>query len=73
VRLVRNNSLLEQSDGPWASQPKVYQALHPEISFSGHHPVIGSWIIGGVPAGIGIREDTSRITSNGSRFVPHRF
>lgn len=73
VRLMRNGSLLEQSDGPWSSQPKVYQALHPEISFSGQHPVIGSWIIGGEPAGIGIREDESRITSNGSRFVPHRF
>lgn len=73
VRLVRNGSLLEQSDGPWGSQPKVYQALHPEVNFSGQHPVIGSWIIGGAPAGIGIREDESRITANGSRFVPHRF
>jgi glutathionylspermidine synthase len=73
VRLIQNGGLLEQSDGPWNSQPKVYQALHPEVSFSGQHPVIGSWIIGGEPAGIGIREDESRITANSSRFVPHRF
>jgi glutathionylspermidine synthase len=65
--------MIEESEGPWEAQPKVYQALHPEVSFSGHHPVIGSWIIGGEAAGIGIREDESRITSNGSRFVPHRF
>ena len=73
VRLIQNGSLLESSDGPWHAQPKVYQELHPEITFSGNHPVIGSWIIGGEPAGIGIREDTSLITSNTSRFIPHCF
>jgi len=35
------------------------------------HPLIGSWIIGEEAAGIGIREDRSRITGNLSRFVPH--
>ncbi|MFN7563315.1 MAG: glutathionylspermidine synthase family protein [Prosthecobacter sp.] len=73
VRLVQDGRLLESTDGPWDSQPRIYQELHPEVSFNGQHPVIGSWIIGGHPAGIGIREDTSRITSNGSRFVPHYF
>lgn len=73
VRLIQNGSLLESTDGPWHAQPKVYQELHPEVTFSGHHPVIGSWIIGGEPAGIGIREDASLITSNTSRFVPHWF
>lgn len=73
VRVVRDGQLLASTDGPWHSQPKIYQELHPEVVFDGHHPVIGSWIIGGEPAGIGIREDTSLITSNGSRFVPHCF
>ncbi len=36
------------------------QALHPGISFEGNHPVIGSWVIGGEPGGIGIREDLAR-------------
>jgi glutathionylspermidine synthase len=35
--------------------------------------VIGSWIIAGESAGIGIREDDSPITRDTSRFVPHRF
>jgi len=35
--------------------------------------VIGSWIVGEHPAGIGIREDDSPITRNSSRFVPHYF
>jgi len=32
--------------------------------------VIGSWIVDGEPAGMGIRED-GLITSNLARFVPH--
>jgi glutathionylspermidine synthase len=73
VRLVERGSVLHANDGPWGDQPVIYQQLHPEVVFDGQHPVIGSWIIGGEPAGVGIREDRSRITANGSRFVPHRF
>ena len=42
-----------------------------EPAHNGWYPVIGSWVIGGEPAGIGIRETTSRITDNMSHFVPH--
>lgn len=73
VRLVERGSLIEATDGPWSAQPMVYQDLHPEVSFAGNHPVIGSWVIGGEPGGIGIREDKGRVTANGSRFVPHWF
>jgi len=45
--------------------------LKPLPSFEGHHPVIGSWVIGGEPAGIGIRETNGLITGNTSMFVPH--
>jgi glutathionylspermidine synthase len=36
------------------------------------YPVIGSWVIGGEAAGIGIRESTGPITNNLSQFVPHK-
>jgi glutathionylspermidine synthase len=51
----------------------IYQAYAPLPNFQGRHPVIGSWIIGDDPAGIGIREDKTIITGNGSHFVPHYF
>jgi hypothetical protein len=35
-------------------------------------PVIGAWVIGGVPAGIGIRESAGHVTGNTARFVPDR-
>ncbi len=38
-----------------------------------NYSVIGSWVIGDEPAGIGIREDNSPITKNHSRFIPHYF
>jgi glutathionylspermidine synthase len=51
----------------------IYQEYAPLPNFQGKHPVIGSWIIGDEPAGIGIREDKTIISGNGSHFVPHYF
>jgi glutathionylspermidine synthase len=38
----------------------------------GRYPVIGAWVIDGVPAGMGIRESDAPVTGNLARFVPHR-
>jgi glutathionylspermidine synthase len=38
----------------------------------GRCPVIGAWVIDGVPAGMGIRESDAPVTGNLARFVPHR-
>lgn len=53
--------------------PFVYQRYHPLANFGGHHALIGSWMVNGYASGIGIREDSSLITGNLSRFVPHLF
>jgi glutathionylspermidine synthase len=71
IRLVEGMFALGSADGPYARGPRIRQALAPLPDFDGQHPVIGSWIIGEEPAGIGIREDASAITTNASRFVPH--
>jgi glutathionylspermidine synthase len=39
----------------------------------GKTAVLGSWLIDGEPAGMGIRESDGPITNNTSRFVPHLF
>jgi glutathionylspermidine synthase len=49
----------------------VLQALAPLPSFDGNIPMLGSWIIAGKACGLGLREDTTLITRNTSRFVPH--
>jgi glutathionylspermidine synthase len=62
-----------EAPGEYGEEGFIWQAYHALPSFSGNHPVIGSWIVGEEPAGIGIREDATPITRNTSRFVPHYF
>ncbi len=57
--------------GSYGKEGYIYQEHHPLAVFNGWSVVIGSWIIGGRSAGIGLREDRNPITSNVSRFVPH--
>jgi glutathionylspermidine synthase len=61
----------DAEDGPYGAEGHVVQQFAPLPSFDGSYPVIGSWVIAGQPAGMGIREDTSLVTRNTSRFTPH--
>lgn len=71
VRLVRSGRIDAETRGAYGAEGFVRQALAPLPDFGGVYPVVGSWIVGNEPAGIGIREDRSLITSDRSRFVPH--
>lgn len=51
----------------------IFQEYLPLPKFDGMTPIIGSWIVGGRPSGMGIREDVSEVTGNTSRFIPHYF
>ena len=62
-----------EAPGEYGEEGFIWQAYHRLPTFGANHTVIGSWIIGEEPAGIGIREDESPITKNTSRFVPHYF
>lgn len=73
VRLVRYGITQAESTGNYGSGPKVYQGLASLAHEAGNYAVLGSWLIDGEPAGMGIRESTSPITTNTSRFVPHLF
>ena len=68
-----DGAVVEATEGDYGAEGYVYQALAPLPRFGDDFTLIGSWLIDGEPAGMGIREDTSRITRNTSRFVPHYF
>jgi glutathionylspermidine synthase len=51
-----------------AGQALVHQAYTP---LGPHHPVLGTWVIAGRSAGLGIREQDGPVTDTGARFVPH--
>ncbi len=73
VTWVENGVVVEETSGDYGEEGHVYQALAPMADFDGHRPVFGVWVIDHEAAGLGIREDTRRITGNLSRFVPHFF
>lgn len=58
-------------DGPYGEEGAILQALHPLPRINGSYTVLGSWVVGGKPAGLGIREDSTPITRDTSRFLPH--
>lgn len=58
-------------EGDYGAEGHVLQAYAPLPEFDGWTAVIGSWMIRGEAAGIGIREDQGPVTTNRSRFVPH--
>jgi glutathionylspermidine synthase len=60
-----------ETSGCYGKEGYIYQELKKLPNFDGNFPVIGSWVIGGEPAGMGIREASNLITSNTSRFIPH--
>lgn len=60
-----------RTDGPYADGPAVRQAWHPLPVFDGGYPLIGSWVVGDRACGMGLREDSTAITLDTSRFVPH--
>jgi len=72
IELVREGRSLT-TEGRYGSEGFIYQEVKELPAFAGRYPVIGSWIVNGLAAGIGIREDDSPITKNTSRFVPHYF
>lgn len=69
----QNGNVLESSDGEYGEDGYIYQAPATMPCHDGNYPVFGVWMIDGEAAGLGIREDTRRITSNLSRFIPHLF
>jgi glutathionylspermidine synthase len=71
MSITKNSLEIERTDGNYADGKKIYQELFDLPLFAGNYPIIGSWVIGGEPAGMGIRESQTRITNNTSRFIPH--
>lgn len=73
VAWVEGGVALEETGGDYGEEGYVFQSPAALPAFDGHHAICGVWIVDHAPAGLGIREDTRRITGNLSRFVPHFF
>lgn len=71
VALIDDGNIVETAPGAYADQPRVMQDYAPLFCADGQHAVLGSWVVGDRAAGLGIREDSGKITRNLSRFIPH--
>lgn len=71
IRVHTDAGEVSTAPGHTTGQAMIYQQYTPLPTFDGNHPVVGSWIVGGAAAGIGIRESTSLVTDTDARFVPH--
>ncbi|HUK43489.1 MAG TPA: glutathionylspermidine synthase family protein [Candidatus Bathyarchaeia archaeon] len=72
VSLHRRSGELS-NEGEYGQEGYIRQAIAPIPEFEGSFPVLGSWVIDGESAGVGIRESETPISDNFSRFVPHMF
>ncbi|WP_030828660.1 glutathionylspermidine synthase family protein [Streptomyces hygroscopicus] len=52
-------------------EPCCYQELAPLPDFDGNRVVLGTWVVEGEAAGLGIRESAGLVTDEYARFVPH--
>ncbi len=73
ITVVQNFVSTSSKDDGYGEEGYVFQALASIPNIDGKWPVIGSWVIDGESAGMGIRESDGLVTDNGSSFVPHLF
>ncbi|MER7879186.1 glutathionylspermidine synthase family protein [Streptomyces solisilvae] len=52
-------------------EPCCYQELAPLPDFDGNRVVLGTWVVEGESAGLGIRESAGLVTDEYARFIPH--
>ena len=71
IQIVKNGEVREETKGIYGKEGYICQKTFNIPRFDDKTPVIGSWIIGQQPSGMGIREDDSLITGNTSCFIPH--
>lgn len=69
--LVEDGNTLIATGGEYGEEGFIYQALAKAPNFDGNYPILGSWIIGQKAAGMGVRESSTLVTDNFSRFIPH--
>ena len=75
VVILERGEPQEETAGDYGDSPRIVQGFAPlfaaETAAGTVHAVVGSWMVGDRAAGMGMREDTGRITRDLSRFVPH--
>lgn len=70
IRVHAPGITIEQPGG-YGAEGFCYQQWAPLPEFDDNKAVLGSWVVDGHPAGVGIRESDGWVTDYDARFVPH--
>ena len=74
ITLLRDGKEIARGqEQAYGAEGHILQKLIDLKQHDGFFPVIGAWVVGDAAAGMCIREDANRITTNMSNFVPHFF
>lgn len=68
---IETDELAVRIDGDYGEEGCIVQEAAILPRFGDDYALVGSWIADGKACGINVREDTSPVTQNLSRFVPH--
>ncbi|WP_100656427.1 glutathionylspermidine synthase family protein [Alteromonas flava] len=71
ISVIQGDAALLSTDGPYGEEGFIMQAHHALPRYADNYTLIGSWLVNDQPAGISVREDTSPITQDLSRYMPH--
>jgi glutathionylspermidine synthase len=71
IEILENGKISLSSAGPYGEEGFIYQAHTTLPKFAESYTLIGSWLVGDEAAGISVREDSSPITQDLSRYMPH--
>ncbi len=71
IEIVRDGQSVLKTEGPYGQEGAIIQQYHPLPKFGENYTLIGSWLVNDEPAGMSIREDSSLITQDYSRYLPH--
>ncbi|GAA0857918.1 glutathionylspermidine synthase family protein [Aliiglaciecola litoralis] len=71
ISILEAGKTVLAADGPYGEEGFIYQAYSPLPRFDQNYTLIGSWLVDNQAAGISVREDTSLITQDMSRYLPH--
>ncbi len=73
IQMYADGKVQMENLGEYGEEGYIYQEMFKLPIFDENYAVIGSWVVGDVPCGMGVREDITPITANNSYFCPHYF
>jgi glutathionylspermidine synthase len=68
---IHAGGVQETHGGDYGAEGWCYQQWAPLPQYDGNKAVLGSWVVDGHAAGLGIRESDGWVTDYHARFVPH--